>query len=86
MVELGEDEDKENRAFGARMGGVCDIVILVGKKRTQSIMRGLMETGFDERMVFRASNLDEATAIMGELTQAGDVILFENDLPDNYEE
>ena len=32
------------------------------------------------------TNLDEATKKLAELTKPGDVVLFENDLPDNYNE
>ena len=31
-------------------------------------------------------NLNEATAVLARLGRPGDVVLFENDLPDNYNE
>ena len=31
-------------------------------------------------------DIGEATELLGRLTRAGDVVLFENDLPDTYEE
>ena len=31
-------------------------------------------------------DIAEATTLLGKLTRAGDVVLFENDLPDTYAE
>ena len=31
-------------------------------------------------------SLEEATAVLGKIGRPGDVVLFENDLPDNYNE
>ncbi|MBE5780878.1 MAG: UDP-N-acetylmuramoyl-tripeptide--D-alanyl-D-alanine ligase [Clostridiales bacterium] len=86
MVELGERQEAENYAFGKRMAEVCDIAILIGEKQSAPIRKGLLECGFPELFLFTAKNLDEATAILGHLVRPKDVILFENDLPDNYNE
>lgn len=86
MVELGDKEDEENHAFGKVMAGVADIVFLVGPKRTKPIYDGLMEAGFspDAVQVFRS--LSEASEELWKLARPGDVVIFENDLPDNYNE
>lgn len=84
MVELGTMEENANREFGINIGKVCDYVILVGKERTQSIYEGLMESNFNEANIFIAEDLDEASAYVEKLAKAKDVVLFENDLPDNY--
>ena len=86
MVEQGDEQADINRRFGAQMADVCDIVILVGRRQTQPIVEGLQAAGMDEGHMYLAQNLDEATAILGRIGQSGDVILFENDLPDNYNE
>ena len=39
----------------------------------------------DEHIHVTAS-LDEATAVLGQIGRPNDVVLFENDLPDNYNE
>ena len=36
--------------------------------------------------IYRVSSLDEATKVLAKISMAGDVVLFENDLPDNYNE
>ena len=86
MVELGDMEEEENYKLGKEIAGVCDIAILVGKKRTAPIQKGLMDVGFSEEKMIVVRNLDEATASLGHVATVGDVVLFENDLPDSYDE
>jgi len=81
FVELGRDEDKFHIALGEQIKQNADIAILVGKKRTQKIEEGL--SGFKGE-IYKVDSLDEATATLQKITVAGDVVLFENDLPDNY--
>jgi UDP-N-acetylmuramoyl-tripeptide--D-alanyl-D-alanine ligase len=85
MVELGEKEYEENKNFGKNIAEVCDYAILVGKKRSRPIFEGLKEKKFPEENIFVVADLDEATKVLQTLLQPGDVVLFENDLPDNYE-
>jgi len=86
MVELGDMEEEENRKIGQVMADVLDFAILVGKKRTLPIYEGLKDKNFDEEKIYRVSSLDEATQVLAKISMAGDVVLFENDLPDNYNE
>jgi UDP-N-acetylmuramoyl-tripeptide--D-alanyl-D-alanine ligase len=86
MVELGELESELNRRFGEQAGAVCDVVILVGPERTKPIHEGLIGAGMAEEAVKVVHDIGEATALLGSLTRAGDVVLFENDLPDTYAE
>ena len=86
MVEQGEQEDEINRRFGAQMAYACDIAILIGKKHTAPIVEGLLNGGMAQDKIYVVSSLDEATAVIGQIGQPGDTILFENDLPDNYTE
>ena len=86
MVELGEKEYEMNREFGEAMADCCDVAILVGKKRSQAIGEGLRAGGFAEERIYVVSSLDEATELLREIVKAGDTVLFENDLPDNYSE
>ncbi|MDD4726286.1 MAG: UDP-N-acetylmuramoyl-tripeptide--D-alanyl-D-alanine ligase [Tissierellia bacterium] len=86
MIELGEMEESANREFGVNIGKVCDYVILVGEKRTEPIYEGLMETNFNKDNIFIVNNLEEASEQIGKIARPKDVVLFENDLPDNYTE
>lgn len=86
MVELGDKEEEANREFGVRMSTVCDYVILVGKNRTKPIYKGLKESGYNKNNIIVVQNLDEATGELQKIVKPKDIVLFENDLPDNYEE
>ncbi|HEU5200413.1 MAG TPA: UDP-N-acetylmuramoyl-tripeptide--D-alanyl-D-alanine ligase [Ktedonobacterales bacterium] len=86
MVELGPIEEEENYRFGTLAATSCDVAILVGRKRTQPIARGLREAGFPEQQLFVVGSLNEATEKMKSLVAPGAVVLFANDLPDTYNE
>jgi len=86
LVEQGEREEELNCRFGQQMGAVVDVAILVGPKRTTPIARGLLSVGFDEDNLNVVKSLAEAQKLIAQIARPGDVILFENDLPDNYSE
>jgi UDP-N-acetylmuramoyl-tripeptide--D-alanyl-D-alanine ligase len=84
MVELGESEEAENRRFGSRAAAVCDLVVLVGRERSRPILDGLEEASFPASQVHVVGDAREAKALLARTTRPGDVVLFENDLPDLY--
>ena len=86
MVELGEREYEENRRLGEQAADVCDLVILVGPTRTTPILEGLKAAEYPSQQIIVALNLEEVKQHLATQVQAGDVVLFENDLPDNYNE
>lgn len=86
MVELGEEEAAFNRSFGEDIARSADVAILVGPRHTQPIAEGLRGAGFPEENLHTVSSLDEAAAVLRRIGRAGDTVLFENDLPDNYSE
>lgn len=86
MVELGEEEAELNRELGHNIAKNADVAIIIGKAHADPICEGIREEGFDEEKLIRVNSLKEATDIMNEYAGAGSVVLFENDLPDNYTE
>lgn len=84
LVELGEKEREENVKFGKNIAKYANIVIIVNKTNKDAIYEGLQEEGFDEKQIFFAQSLIEARIILKRKAEVGDVVLFENDLPDNY--
>lgn len=86
MVELGDEEYKYNKEFGEYMADCVDVAILVGVKRSEPIEKGLLENGFNKMNIYVVDDLKGATNKLGEIGAFGDVVLFENDLPDNYNE
>lgn len=86
MIELGELEYEENKRFGAEAAKVCDLVILVGPTRTVPIKAGLKDVNYPEQQILVVNNLTDAQQHLEKRLKPGDVVLFENDLPDNYDE
>ena len=86
LVELGEQEYDANKKFGSDAAKVCDLVILVGPARTLPILEGLKTEDYPEDKIYIAKNLNDAQQQLAIRLSPGDVVLFENDLPDNYNE
>ena len=86
MVELGEREAEYNREFGREMAACVDIAIIVGKNRALPIIEGLKEAGFPEGNIHRVDSLDDSTRLLHSLVRPTDTVLYENDLPDHYQE
>jgi UDP-N-acetylmuramoyl-tripeptide--D-alanyl-D-alanine ligase len=87
MIELGEIEDEKNRQFGHQIGQAdLDLVVLVGKARTEAIQQGIEETKLPKDRLKVVESLSKANELVRQYAQAGDVILYENDLPDSFDE
>ena len=84
MVELGPIEAEENRRFGQAAAAVCDHVILVGPEQTRPIRDGLVERGFPADRILTARNADEVADRLAAIVRPGDILLYENRLPDTY--
>lgn len=86
LVSLGPVEEEENYRAGKRAGEVCDIVVLVGPKQTRALHKGLQAAGFPESGITTVGSLAEVTGLLRTMVKPGDTVLFENDLPDTYNE
>ena len=87
MIELGDKEDEYNKEFGKQIAEVADYAILIGEKKTKPIKEGLLEKKFDKDKIIVFNDVREAYPYIGQLSVKDDVYaLFENDLPDTYNE
>jgi len=84
MVELGAIQAEENRRFGEKAAAVCDYVVLVGPEQTRPIRQGLAGSGFPSERVLTARRTDEVADLLAGIVRPGDVLLYENRLPDTY--
>ena len=66
------------------MASVCDYVIINGVVNYDALSAGLEFGGFDKSKILRAGSIKQAIEVMQQVAVAGDVVLFENDFPDNY--
>ncbi len=89
MVELGSKEDEINKEFGKQIATIpdADFVLLIGKKKTLPIKEGLLENGYPVDKIVVYNDVTEAyNFIRGIKTKKEIYALFENDLPDTYNE
>ncbi len=88
MVELGKRQFTENLRLGRDASLVANFLIVVGRTNRKALVQGAKEDKgeegslLDEVVVVR--DRVEALAWVGAHVAAGDVVLYENDLPDNY--
>lgn len=84
LVELGKAENLANFNLGKILAAHADIVIVVGKHNAEMLINGLKEGGMPRENIKFAKSLNKGNALLNEIVEEGDVVLFENDLPDNY--
>ena len=80
IVELGREQTSRNEQVGRAIAEVADVAMLIGKN-SHAIARGLRQGGMRESSIVFCRNLKEAEGMFGQLLQAGDVLLLQNDLP-----
>ncbi len=83
LVELGEIEEETNTEIGASFVGL-DRVVLVGESRVLALRTGYLSAGGEEEKVVVLPTLHKAEELLAAELQAGDAVLFLNDLPDKY--
>ncbi len=84
MVELGKSENTVNFEYGKLLASHVNKVIVIGKHNATMIINGLLEGGMKKEDIIFAKNLTKGNDELNGIMMEGDVILFENDLPDNY--
>ena len=87
MVELGSFEESLNYEFGKQISQIADYVILIGEKRTKIIKKGLLDSHYSKEKIKVLNRVVDAYQELNKLTGKKEVYaLFENDLPDIYNE
>lgn len=81
MIELGAEQDAENEHFAAAASHAATDVIVVGRSNRAALLRG---AGHGPATVHTVATRDEAVAWVRAHLTHGDVVLYENDLPDHY--
>lgn len=84
LVELGKEEGVLNVEYGKMLAKHADVVIIVGRHNAEMILSGLIDGGMKKEDIRFAKNLNRGNEELNKMAKAGDVVLFENDLPDNY--
>jgi UDP-N-acetylmuramoyl-tripeptide--D-alanyl-D-alanine ligase len=81
MVELGARQAEENRGFAAAAAAVATHVVVVGHTNRPALVEGAAGVGAEVLLV---ETREQAVTWVREHMGEGDVVLYENDLPDHY--
>ena len=81
MVELGHEQFSANEEFARLASKVATDVLIVGRTNRRALVRGAT-TGTARIQI--CEDRSEAVAWVRHHVVAGDVVLYENDLPDHY--
>ena len=84
IVDLGEKTEEYNKNLGKQAAKSSDYIILVGEKQAKPIMEGITEENYNKENIYVAKNLNDALNKINLIMDQNSVVLFENDLPDNY--
>lgn len=84
LVELGKMENVINLKYGKILAQHADFVFVIGKHNAEMLVSGLIEGGMPRENIRFSKSLNKANEELNGFLQQGDVVLFENDLPDNY--
>ena len=84
MIELGDQQEELNRAFGRKAASCCDLALVVGRYNREAIVDGLRDGGMAPEAIRTPDTFAEAQQILAGVTAPGDIILYENDLPDTF--
>jgi len=79
MVELGRRQSEENAALAEEAAAVATELVVVGRTNRRALVRGA-----DGTPVVVVRTREQATAWVRSHAGPGDVVLYENDLPDHY--
>ncbi|RJP27496.1 MAG: UDP-N-acetylmuramoyl-tripeptide--D-alanyl-D-alanine ligase [Candidatus Omnitrophota bacterium] len=85
MVELGDKKEEEHLRIAAHAAKMCHRICLIAPERIPEMRSGLLQNGFPSENIHEFASLLNAREWMNGFLRAGDVVLFENDLPDVYE-
>lgn len=85
LVEMGSATTEVHRAIGHQLAEAkIENVILVNNSVTDFIKQGLREKNYSGQ-IHQFDSMPEALVALGHLTLPGDVVLLQNDWPDQYQ-
>ncbi len=83
FVEMGTKQEEANYTLGCQIASSVDYAVVVNKINREAIVRGLSESHFGTENYYIADTLDDARKHLATRLKVGDVLLYENDLPDS---
>lgn len=83
LVEMGERTKEVHEMIGHQLADVADIVVLIETSAAEHIQVGLRAAGFDGQTV-SVDSMEGAQGYLAGHLEKNDVVLFQNDWPENY--
>ncbi len=90
MVELGPRQREENARFAGAVASVADDLVVVGRTNRRALLAGARPVGEGGAVgggglrCVVVERRDQAVAWVRDQLGNGDIVLYENDLPDHY--
>ncbi len=84
FVEMGARQYDANYQLGRDIASSVDYAVVVNLHNREAINKGLCDAGFAEDKIFLADSLAAARQHLATRLKVGDVVLYENDLPDSF--
>lgn len=84
MVELANEQYTENYIFGGKIAKFADRAIVVNNVNKNALTAGLIDGGLDKNKILYFDNFNNSLIEYLKTLSDNDVVLIENDLPDNY--
>lgn len=84
LVEMGYKQSEINFSLGGKIADVADYIIIMNEINKNYLLSGAISHNFSRDKIFFAATRKKQKEILERLMIKGCIILFENDLPDNY--
>ena len=84
LVELGNLQYEKNFLLGKEIGRVATKVIIMNDVNKKAIFKGLEESKFNEKKIYYCNSREDQKKTLKRILGERCVVLFQNDLPDNY--
>lgn len=84
LVEQGEKQYELNFKLGKVVGASCDDFIIMNEINKVALQEGAKSAGMNAEHMYFATNRKQQYEILKKIQERGSVVLFENDLPDNF--
>lgn len=85
FVELGIEQSKANFNLGCQIADVANHIIIMNDTNKNEILSGAISHNFSRDNIHFADNRKKQKELLQMYVKKGSVVLFENDLPDNYQ-
>ena len=84
LVELGSQMESAHFALADKLKTAVELVVLIRSEGARLLQERLLNSGFPVERLIVFDSAPEAHAGLSAIIKGGDVVLFQNDLPDNY--